>query len=304
MGAVGVGVRLLGAAGLADHWLTVPLVGAFPWFALWALVTAGVLVVRRTRGTASTGVAACAVACAGLAMALLVPRVVAQPQPRAGGEVLTVGVVNVRIGAADLDRVVAVALEQDLDLLAVVEATPAASATLVAGPLRQVLPAAENATTTVGGIVLARGALAPLAGLPHAGGTPDVLWTTPGGTAVAVTTLHASAPIGPTSTARWRDGLARTPVPAAGPALVLGDFNATIDHAAFRDLLALGWRDAATQAGAGLALTYDGLLDASPGLPMAIDHALVGPGIAVRSFSTHDVPGTDHRLVATTVQLP
>ncbi len=298
MGAVGVTVRLLGAVGVPDHWATVPLLGAFPWFVLWAAVTALVLVVRRHRGRAV------AVVVSLVGIALLLPRALPVVQPGATGEVVTVAVVNVRIGAADVERVARIALEQDVDLLAVVEATPDASDALVAGPVGAALSTHENATTTVGGIVLARGQLTPLAGLPHAGGTPDVRWVAPGGTNVPVTTLHATAPIGPSSTARWRDGIARTPLPEAGPSLVLGDFNATIDHATFRALLTAGWRDAASAVGGGLALTYDGVLDASPGLPMAIDHVLVGPGVAVLSFGTHDVPGTDHRLLVATLQLP
>lgn len=297
-------VRLAGTLGAPDHWVTIPLLGAFPWFATWALVVAVVCVVlwRRSRATWRTAVAALVVASMGLV--LLVPRTVASTQPVATGEVVTVAAVNVRIGAADTDVVALLAIDLGVDLLAVVEATPMSSEALMAGPLGTALPIHEHATTDVGGIVLAQGALTPLAGLPHAGGTPDVLWTTPGGTEVAVTTVHASAPTGPTSTERWREGLARTPGPAAGPSLVLGDLNATVDHETFQSILATGWRDAAVEAGSGLAPTYDGLFDASPGLPMAIDHALVSPGIAVRSFAAHDVPGTDHRLIVTMLQLP
>ncbi len=298
-------VRAVGALGVDDHWLTVPLLGAFPWFVLWAVVVAVVLLVGRARGRARGGSTPVAVLVAATAVALVVPRAVPAEQPTATGEVLVVATINVRIGAADVDRLAALALEQDVDLLAVVEATPQSTERLTTGPLGAALSADEHATTDVGGVVLARGDLAPLAGLPHAGGTPDVSWTTPGGATVAVTSLHASAPIGPAAARTWRDGLARTPpAPADGLGLVLGDFNATLDHAAFRRLLASGWRDAADEAGAGLAPTYDGLADASPGLPMAIDHALVGPGIAVREVTTHDVPGTDHRMLVATLQLP
>lgn len=304
VGAVGIGVRLLGAVGIEDHWLTVPALGAFPWLVLWAggtTIAAGVSW-RRDRLGRRGVLAAASVAAIGLAV--LAPRTVGRPQPPAAGEHVTVGVVNVRIGGADTTRVATLGTDLGLDLLAVVEATPRSSAAMRASRLGTELPAHEHATTDVGGIVLARGTLSPLAGLPHAGGTPDVLWATPGGTEVAVTTVHASAPIGPASTARWRTGLARTPPPHEGASLVLGDLNATVDHATLRELLATGWRDAALEVGAGLAPTYDGLLDRSPGLPMTIDHALVGPGIAVQAVTTHDVPGTDHRMLVARLQLP
>ena len=38
--------------------------------------------------------------------------------------------------------------------------------------------------------------------------------------------------------------------------ILAGDFNATADHAQFRQLLKLGYRDAATEAGRGLIPTW------------------------------------------------
>ena len=78
-------VRLAGTLGAPDHWVTIPLLGAFPWFATWALVVAVVCVVlwRRSRATWRTAVAALVVASMGLV--LLVPRTVASTQPVATG---------------------------------------------------------------------------------------------------------------------------------------------------------------------------------------------------------------------------
>jgi endonuclease/exonuclease/phosphatase family metal-dependent hydrolase len=83
--------------------------------------------------------------------------------------------------------------------------------------------------------------------------------------------------------------------------VVAGDFNATLDHAAFRDVLRLGYADAARQAGRALVPTW--------GLPgravlLALDHVLVDRGCAVLACSVHAIPGTDHRAVYASIQLP
>jgi endonuclease/exonuclease/phosphatase family metal-dependent hydrolase len=83
--------------------------------------------------------------------------------------------------------------------------------------------------------------------------------------------------------------------------VLAGDFNATLDHAPFRQLLRLGYADAALQAGNALAPTWGPL-----GRPavITIDHVLVDRRCAVLASSVHAVPGTDHRAVYAEVQLP
>ncbi len=74
--------------------------------------------------------------------------------------------------------------------------------------------------------------------------------------------------------------------------LVGGDFNATLDHRAFRALLRRGTTDATLQAGAGHLATYPA---ARPWPPLvSLDHVLLrGPvATAVRPAR---VAGTDHR---------
>jgi endonuclease/exonuclease/phosphatase family metal-dependent hydrolase len=76
------------------------------------------------------------------------------------------------------------------------------------------------------------------------------------------------------------------------PAIVLGDFNATRDHAAFRRLLSDGWRDAPEYAGSGFVGTW------SPRywIPhfVQLDHILISRQFGARSTATFSVGGSDH----------
>jgi endonuclease/exonuclease/phosphatase family metal-dependent hydrolase len=83
--------------------------------------------------------------------------------------------------------------------------------------------------------------------------------------------------------------------------VLAGDFNATLDHAAFRRVLRLGYADAAQQTGNALDPTW--------GLPgrralFPLDHVLVSGGCAVRAFSVRAIPRSDHRAVYAEIQLP
>jgi endonuclease/exonuclease/phosphatase family metal-dependent hydrolase len=98
-------------------------------------------------------------------------------------------------------------------------------------------------------------------------------------------------------------------MPAAGGSplrMLLGDFNATLDHHEMRDLIDRGYRDAADSAGAGLVPTWSAprvpLLPI--GLPLTIDHLLVDERVGVGEVRTHDLPGSDHDAVTGELLLP
>jgi endonuclease/exonuclease/phosphatase (EEP) superfamily protein YafD len=80
----------------------------------------------------------------------------------------------------------------------------------------------------------------------------------------------------------------------AGQVIIAGDFNATLDHADFRDAIS-GCLDAAERTGNGLTGTWPTRLPRAVGTQ--IDHVLATGGVTVESFSVHDVPGSDHRAV-------
>jgi endonuclease/exonuclease/phosphatase family metal-dependent hydrolase len=92
--------------------------------------------------------------------------------------------------------------------------------------------------------------------------------------------------------------------------ILLGDFNATLDHAALRGLIDSGYRDAAdasvpgcARLGAGLRPTWP--YDEKWFIPgVTLDRVLVDRRVAVRAMSTHRLPGGDHKAVYARLVLP
>jgi endonuclease/exonuclease/phosphatase (EEP) superfamily protein YafD len=114
---------------------------------------------------------------------------------------------------------------------------------------------------------------------------------------------HAVAPV-PGSVPDWNSDLALLSRWCAGPvpAVVAGDFNATLDHSALRAGTA-GCVDAAEQRGAGLIPTW-GPSPTTRRFGPQIDHVFATDGITAETFEVHDVAGSDHRAVLTTLRLP
>ncbi|WNG88241.1 endonuclease/exonuclease/phosphatase family protein [Mycobacterium sp. ITM-2016-00317] len=123
-----------------------------------------------------------------------------------------------------------------------------------------------------------------------------------------VLSVHLPGPW-PTPIDGWRSDIARLPetlrevgeTAGAGAVIVAGDFNATVDMAPFRRLLAEGYGDAGTEAGAGLVRTYPGR-EMRPPL-IGIDHILT-KNCSAASVSTVTVPGADHRGLVATLRVP
>jgi endonuclease/exonuclease/phosphatase (EEP) superfamily protein YafD len=116
-------------------------------------------------------------------------------------------------------------------------------------------------------------------------------------------TYHAVIPA-PGKLSDWESDLALLAQWCAGPtpAIVAGDFNATLDHSAFRAGTA-GCVDAAEQRGAGLIPTWADRPEMRSVGPQ-IDHVLATDGIEAETFAVHDIPGSDHRAVLTRLRLP
>jgi endonuclease/exonuclease/phosphatase family metal-dependent hydrolase len=83
--------------------------------------------------------------------------------------------------------------------------------------------------------------------------------------------------------------------------VLAGDFNSTLDHAAFRAVLDRGYVDAAEQTGKGLIPTWSSL---PFGPPVTIDHVLADHRCAVRNFAVVHLPGSDHNAVFADIVLP
>lgn len=81
--------------------------------------------------------------------------------------------------------------------------------------------------------------------------------------------------------------------------LLLGDFNATLDHHPLRGVLDAGFRDAAEQTGDAGRPTW-----AQGPKRLTIDHILVGPGVAVERVTVYPLARTDHDVVVAELRLP
>lgn len=76
------------------------------------------------------------------------------------------------------------------------------------------------------------------------------------------------------------------------PLIVVGDFNATLEHSTMRRLTALGLTDAADASGRGWLPTYP----AGRAIPpmIAIDHLLTNAALTSTDARAFDLPGSDH----------
>ncbi|MFC4561108.1 endonuclease/exonuclease/phosphatase family protein [Nocardiopsis mangrovi] len=161
------------------------------------------------------------------------------------------------------------------------------------------------APAAAGGTVYSRHPLVPVgdpgaeAGSLH---TPQALVEIPGAVPVEVTSVHPLPPLDPANTRPWHDALRALPAADPdGPARILaGDFNATLDHAALRDVLARGYTDAAAALGEGLRGTWP----VGPLPKITLDHVLVDARIGVGGVDTHEPAGGDHRAVSAELTLP
>lgn len=264
------------------------------------LVLAGrILVVRRW---SSPAVPLAAVAAAGLVLHAwwYSPQLTGpNPPPAAGAPHLVVMTANLREGEADGIDLVEQASDADVDLLVVEEVTAAELADMDRAGLADLLPHRVGAPNDAadGTMAFARTELT----------SPTAIATSHDGWSFAMgdLTVLAVHPYAPTDPDAWHadQSVIAQAVAAADPDLVVGDFNATADHAPMRDLAGAGYRDVGELANRGWQPTWptSGVFDLL-GLPVAqIDHVLVGPDLAAIGMRTEEIEGSDHRAVVAEV---
>ncbi|WP_237563566.1 endonuclease/exonuclease/phosphatase family protein [Arthrobacter sp. H-02-3] len=227
-------------------------------------------------------------------------------------------------GQADAAEVVRLVRENGVELLAVQELSPALERRLDAEGLGTLLPhrisrAVEGAGG--GGVYSSR----PIAPLDSVDGSafhmPTVrvdLGPAPAGdpngrpVSLDVTNVHTKAPVWGRA-GQWRSELAALGRVAVRPGnvLLLGDFNATLDHAEFRRMLAGGESGAGpggplVDAGAAaLARLIPTWPQAGPPLPgVVIDHVVTSPQVRSYGYSVLPVAGSDHAAVLATLRVP
>jgi endonuclease/exonuclease/phosphatase (EEP) superfamily protein YafD len=279
-------------------------------FTPYAALTAVVPYAVARRADSRTGAVLAAAAGATLGAAVLGDR---RRPPRSvlrAGRRLRVATVSLRLGLVPASSVLGLVRANDVDVLSVQELTPEAGERLRAAGLEEllphsvVIPARPGAVPAASGAVWSRLPLRPAGAVPGAFEQPTVRISSGAGPDVLLTAVHVMPPS--TSAAlvrRWSADLADLPRPEPGGLRVLaGDFNASLDHAAFRRVLALGYRDAAREAGRAMVWTWAPLRPRFPRL--AIDHVLVDPRIGVGLVDVVPVDGSDHRAIVAELVLP
>jgi endonuclease/exonuclease/phosphatase (EEP) superfamily protein YafD len=265
-----------------------------PWAAL------GMYLTRRRGPAVLAGLAAAAL---GLVMR---SREIPRPQPDASGPTLRVLSSNLFAGRADPAAIVALVRDLEADVLFAPELTAGEVTRLKQAGLDELLP--HTQFERMGGNPRGSGIYSrfPLGEgpvlAPVNAGQPTALLELPGGQPVELICAHPSAPAPKRDGAiQWREELAVLLPPGDRPRVVAGDFNATLDHARFRDLLDRGYADAALQVGNARTATWGPL---GKFALFTLDHVLVSRDCAVRASSVHRVPQSDHWAVYARIQLP
>ena len=267
---------------------------AAPWAAL------GLRLARR-RGPAATA----AVAAAALG-AVVRSRRIQRPQPGATGPMLRVLSMNMYFGRADAEVVVARVRQVGADVLFLQELTADAVTRLKQAGLDDLMAYTQIdlRSGSRGSGIYSRFPLSegPSVAPVHMA-QPTALLELPNGQHVELICVHPVTPrplrAGAT---QWREEIGVLPPPGDLPRIVAGDFNATVDHAVFRDVLRLGYADAGVQTGNALTPTW-GPPERNSAL-FTLDHVLADRNCAVLGYSVHAIPGTDHRAVYAEIQLP
>lgn len=291
----------------------VPLMAYTPYMAVGALVPVAVGLALRRWAPALIA------AIAGLVLvALVAPRAVSDPFEGTfagyGGRIeVRVVSSNIYRGRADLDQLIEIVRSTDADILSVQELTAGAARRLERLGIDRLFRHRELvfAGETSGGGIYSRFRLRPSPPIeipPRIKATgellamPRALASVPGAGRVDVVAAHPFPPT-PGRVGSWEKGLDSFPSAGDGPLrLLLGDFNATLDHDAFRDLLAQGYRDAAEVTGDGLKPTWRAGSLIPP--PVTIDHVVADRRIGIAGYEVHDLPGSDHETLSATLVLP
>ncbi len=292
-------VRVLG---MERGWVLVCAVAFTPYAALSSPVPLLVALVTRQWGaTAAAGTAMLAL------VAAVLPRAFGRPETGPGPR-LRVLTANLLLGRCDPDGLISLVRERQVDVLAIQE-YPTDADEKLRDPLTELLPVrrVEPATGGKGSVLYSRYPLRDAGSGTYPGGHRGTYGTVepPGAAAVEVTSVHPASPYTRRMVPFWRAGLAGlAPADPRGPVRVLlGDFNATLDHDPLRTLLRAGYRDAALVVGRGLVPTWP--YTAYGRLPrVTLDHVLADRRIRVAAVAVTRLSGTDHRAVYAELVLP
>ncbi|GAA1661952.1 endonuclease/exonuclease/phosphatase family protein [Fodinicola feengrottensis] len=206
---------------------------------------------------------------------------------------LRVAAANTDVGKADPQTIMALVRSEQIDVLSLEEFTAAGVQALDRAGIGKLLPYHEL-HPEIDSSIYSRYPLV-LSGLLKAA----TKWQQPtaqimvGGRTVTIVAVHTYYP--PGDPQRWAQdlqalgGAAKT---AGKDTVFLGDFNATLDHATMRNLLADGLIDSHAELGRGWAPTWPSVLPV-----FQLDHVLHGSGLTAVRAGEQTIPGSDHRAV-------
>ncbi len=219
----------------------------------------------------------------------------ANPPAADGAPPMVVMTANLRLGDADGIELVRTASKEHVSLLVLEEVTPAVLADMDRAGLADLLPyrVGEAGSMASGTMAFAQRPLTDAVRLPTALGS----WSFEMGD-LRVQAVHPTYPVDATGWVHDQAVIVGA-VTASDPDLVVGDFNATVDHPSLRTLSDRGYRDVGELANDGWHPTWPahGTFDLLGVALAQIDHVLVGPRIAALSMRTAGIPGSDHRAV-------
>lgn len=293
--AVLTGLRLVGYDG---NTYTIAALALTPYAGIATLVL-GVLALGLRRWW--TAVVALVLTCTIASMVL--PRAFANEQKALDGKHVRVLASNMLGGGADPATIVGYVKEHQVDVLSLTELTPEAITALDRAGLFQVLPyhVLHPAEWASGSGLVSKYPLTPL----KLSGDSDYKQPSASvdlgdGVRVEVVAVHPSAPMWDRH--EWVAEAKDLPYADAEHdiRILAGDFNASLDHALFRELLTRGYVDAADELGKALQGTWTNGI--AP--PVAIDHVLADKRTAIADFKVLETPGSDHDAVYAEIVLP
>jgi len=226
--------------------------------------------------------------------------------PPAAGRKLTIMSVNLFHGRVDTQEISQQVRAQGVDVLVLTEFRTLARSRLRAADVFAQLPHAYPDGPAAGSTVIrSRLPLAPAPAPPgvNAMNSRNPTATLRLGRIVKLRAVHPPPPT-PHRILHWRSTLTQLTQWARhtrGPTVMVGDFNASVDHPAMRNLLTNGLRDAHEIAGEGRPATWPN--HRSPPPFVHLDHVLVR-GIDVASAQEIRLAGTDHDAIVADLIVP
>ncbi|MEP4649657.1 MAG: endonuclease/exonuclease/phosphatase family protein [Ilumatobacter sp.] len=297
VGVAGVGVVMLSqAAGWNGGALTATLQSLTPYGIPVVLASAAFGVWKREDSLATVG-ALVALGAFALSIPLVVPP--GQPAPTPESIRTSVASVNLLYSNPVVDEVADELVDLDPDVIVFSEYTPAHRDALLAHPLadRYRYQVNRDERRSSGMAVWSR---YPLDAMPAGTDrTVDTEVSAPDGP-IRLLGVHPPTPVFDFDL--WEGELRRigeTAADSALPTLVIGDFNASYWHPAFRDLLARDLTDAHVANGSGWSTSWPSARSLPPFV--RLDHALTGNGLVSTDVDDFRVPGSDHIGLIVTV---